>query len=70
MSDQLENDVVPMLVIYAVIGVVLALLEVVTVVLACAFVAQIRRKNMREHRIWEDRDRMGDASDLRLGTVL
>jgi hypothetical protein len=39
----LENDVVPMMVAYAVIGVILALIELITIVLASAYVAQITR---------------------------
>jgi hypothetical protein len=40
---QLETDVVPMMVGYAVVGVILALVELITVVLASAYVAQITR---------------------------
>ena len=43
LQDQLENDVVPMMVGYAVVGVILALVELITIVLASAFVAQITR---------------------------
>lgn len=64
LTDRLESDVVPMMVIYAVIGVCLALLEVITVVLACAFVAQINRRNKRNNdRGWRDSDRAADAAD-------
>lgn len=71
LKDQLENDVVPMMVIYACIGVVLALVELITVVLACAFVAQINRRRRRDERGWTANDRMGDAADsLRIGTTI
>jgi hypothetical protein len=43
LQDQLENDVVPMMVGYAVVGVILALVELITIVLASAYVAQITR---------------------------
>ena len=39
-----------MMIVYAVIGVVLGLVELVTVVLACAYVAQITRKRRREDK--------------------
>ena len=42
-KDKLEDDVVPMMVGYAGLGVVLAIIELICVVLACAYVAQIRR---------------------------
>ena len=42
-KDKLEDDVVPMMVSYAGLGVVLAIIELICVVLACAYVAQIRR---------------------------
>jgi hypothetical protein len=41
LKDRLENEVVNMLVAYAVIGVFVALVEVVSVVLAAAFIAQV-----------------------------
>ena len=42
-KDKLEDDVVPMMVGYAGLGVVLAVIELICVVLASAYVAQIRR---------------------------
>ena len=47
LSDKLRNDVIPMMVVYAIIGVLLALTELITVVLACAYVAQITRRIRR-----------------------
>jgi hypothetical protein len=55
LKTKLKNDVIPMMIVYAVVGVILALLELITVVLASAYVAQITRKLGRED--W----RMGDA---------
>ena len=42
--DKLEDDVVPMMVVYACVGVLLAIIELICVVLACAYVAQINRR--------------------------
>ena len=58
LKDKLENDVIPMMVIYAVVGVILALVELITVVLACAYVAQITRRTNKHGEIW----RIGDAT--------
>jgi len=52
LQTKLEDDVVPMCVTYACIGVLLAIVEIITVVLACAYVAQISRKLNREERMW------------------
>lgn len=52
LKDKLENDVIPMMIVYACIGVLLAIIELVTVVLACAYVAQITRKINREDKMW------------------
>ena len=51
-QDKLETDVLPMMIVYAVIGVILGLVELITVVLACAYVAQITRKRRREDKGW------------------
>jgi len=59
LKDKLETDVLPMMIVYAVIGVILGLVELITVVLACAYVAQITRKRRREDKMW----RMGNAGD-------
>jgi len=47
LTDKLRTDVIPMMVVYAIIGVILALTELITVVLACAYVAQITRRFRR-----------------------
>lgn len=57
LMTKLEDDVIPMLVVYACVGVVLALVELITVVLASAYVAQITRRMSREDNHW----RTGDA---------
>ena len=44
-EDKLNDDVVPIMVAYACIGVVLALIELISVILSCAYIAQINRKN-------------------------
>ena len=46
-EDKLEDDVVPMMVVYACVGVILAIVELVSVVLACAYVAQINRRTSK-----------------------
>ena len=60
LEPKMEEDVVPIMIIYAVVGVVLALMELISVVLACAYVAQITRRLSKDH---EDRNfrGMGDA---------
>ena len=58
LKDKLEDDVIPMMVVYAVVGVILALVELITVVLACAYVAQITRRISKNSENW----RMGDAA--------
>lgn len=46
-KDKLEHDVVPMMVVYACIGVILAIVELISCVLACAYVAQLNRRTSR-----------------------
>ncbi|TRY78926.1 hypothetical protein TCAL_12183 [Tigriopus californicus] len=62
LKDKLETDVIPMMIVYACIGVLLAIVELITVVLACAYVAQITRKIQREEKMWRhgSADRNGD----------
>ena len=45
--DKLEGDVVPMMVVYACVGVLLAIIELICVVLACAYIAQINRRTSK-----------------------
>jgi hypothetical protein len=52
LKDQLESDVLPMMIVYACVGVILALVELITVVLASAYVAQINRRRRREEKTW------------------
>ena len=44
----IRNDVVPMLIVYAGVGVLLGIVELITIVLACAYVAQIGRRVKRD----------------------
>ena len=64
---KLKEDVIPMMIVYACIGVLLAIIELITVVLACAYVAQITRKMNREEKMWRhgtaDHDGAPDATD-------
>jgi hypothetical protein len=73
LKDQLESDVLPMMIVYACVGVILALVELITVVLASAYVAQISRRRRREEKTWRINvdDRVGDAADglTSMGTV-
>jgi len=55
---KLENEVEIMLVAYACVGVLLAIVELVTVVLACAYVAQITRRRRRDEMF----SRVGNAA--------
>ena len=64
---QLEKDVVPMMVGYAVVGVILALVELLTVVLACAYVAQITRRERRANRSYAINDRHREAAEALRG---
>ena len=67
LKDRLENDVIPMMIVYACVGVLLAIVELVTVVLACAYIAQITRKINREDKMWRhgtaDHENDGDVID-------
>lgn len=48
-----------------------ALVELITVVLACAYVAQLNRRRRREDRGWDVDDRIGDAAEnTHHGTML
>ena len=61
---KLENEVKPIMIVYAVVGIILAFLELIAVVLACAFVAQIKRRLNRQLHISKDVAdawRVGDA---------
>jgi len=48
-KHKLQSDVEPLMIVYAGIGVLLAIVELITVVLACAYVAQISRRKRREN---------------------
>ena len=52
LKDRLKDDVIPMMIVYACVGVLLALVELITTVLACAYIAQISRKRRREDQMW------------------
>ena len=58
LKDKLHDDVIPMMIVYAVVGVILALVELITIVLACAWIAQITRRIIKRDAMnW----RIGDA---------
>ena len=58
---KMRNDVVPMLMVYAGVGVILAIVELITVVLACAYVAQISRRDKKNSHM---RDRTANAGGM------
>jgi len=45
---KVQHEVEPLMIVYACIGVVIALVEMITIVLACAYVAQIGRRRRRD----------------------
>lgn len=60
LQSKLQDDVVPMMVVYACVGVILAIVELISVVLSCAYIAQINRRTSNTSRgIW----RYADAND-------
>lgn len=52
LQHKMRNDVVPMLIVYAGVGVLIAIVELITIVLACAYVAQIGRRVRRDKHTW------------------
>jgi len=58
LKQKMRDDIKPFLMVYAGLGVLLALVELITVVLACAYVAQISRRVRRDQHTW---DRTGNA---------
>ena len=57
----METDVAPMIGVYSGVGIAIALVELIAVVLVCAYVAQINRRQQREENVWnatrgDDRD--------------
>jgi len=47
-KTKLKNEVEPLMIVYACVGVLIAIVEMITVVLACAYVAQISRRRRRD----------------------
>ena len=47
LKTKLENKVIPIMLVYAGIAVILAIIEIVSTVLAAAYVAQIKRRSSR-----------------------
>jgi len=60
LQQKMRDDIKPFLMVYAGLGVLLALVELITVVLACAYVAQISRRIRRNTHTWE---RTGHAAE-------
>ncbi len=65
LKDQLEGEVVPIMIAYACVGVLLAIVELISVVRASAYVAQISRKRMREKQhTWVSRNQLNSQGNL------
>jgi hypothetical protein len=64
----MDEDVKPIVIAYAAVGVLMAIIELITVAVAFAYVAQIGRKIRREENMWRhtEGDRHGDAADSAL----
>eukprot|EP00090_Calanus_glacialis_P025919 TRINITY_DN4064_c0_g1_i1.p1 TRINITY_DN4064_c0_g1~~TRINITY_DN4064_c0_g1_i1.p1 ORF type:complete len:293 (-),score=61.48 TRINITY_DN4064_c0_g1_i1:349-1227(-) len=45
---KMRDDVAPLLIVYSGVGVLLAIVELITVVLACSYIAQISRRRRRD----------------------
>jgi hypothetical protein len=58
LKQKLKTDVEPMMIVYSCVGVLLAIVELITVVLACAYVAQISRRRRRDELF----SRVGNAA--------
>ena len=52
LRHRLENDVATTMAVYAGVGVVIAIIELIGVVLCSAFIAQITRKMVRDNEVW------------------
>jgi hypothetical protein len=65
LKDQLEDEVVPIMVAYACVGVLLAIVMLISIVLSSAYVAQISRKRLREkQQIWFSRQHLSGQGNL------
>eukprot|EP00088_Acartia_fossae_P006473 TRINITY_DN12977_c2_g2_i2.p1 TRINITY_DN12977_c2_g2~~TRINITY_DN12977_c2_g2_i2.p1 ORF type:complete len:316 (+),score=51.26 TRINITY_DN12977_c2_g2_i2:49-948(+) len=47
-KTKLKQEVEPLMIVYACVGVLIAIVEMITVVLACAYIAQISRRRRRD----------------------
>ena len=61
LTQWMEADVAPMIGVYSGVGIAIALVELIALVLVCAYVAQINRRRQREEMVWnatrgDDRD--------------
>ena len=60
---RLDNDVKTIMAVYAGVGVLIALIELIAVVLTCAYVAQITRRLAREELMWNATHHHSDEMD-------
>ena len=61
LKEKMKDEVVPMMWVYAGIGVILAIIEIISVVLAAAYVAQINRRSSKFNASFGNW-RFGDAN--------
>lgn len=62
---RLENEVARIMVVYAGVSVLIALVELIAVVLTCAYIAQITRRRLREEMVWNSVHNAADDMDHR-----
>ena len=58
LRHKMRTEVKTVLLVYTFLGAILAIVELITVVLACAYVAQINRRDRRQQHMY---DRTGNA---------
>jgi hypothetical protein len=69
LKDQLFYEVMPIMIAYAIIGVVSAVVELASVALAAAYVAQISRKRLREkQQSWVSRNQLATQDKIQYAT--
>ena len=52
LQEWMEEDIVSMIIVYCVVGIIMAMVELIACVLVCAYVAQISRRRKREEMMW------------------
>jgi len=62
-KSKLIHEVEPLMIVYACIGVLIAIVEMITVVLACAYIAQISRRRRRDEIYTRAANATGDDTE-------